>query len=112
MDEFSIGVVMAANGIFIALFEMVIVFKLEGKRPYLALMFYGSLLMGSFISAIEYSGPSVGLCIATVFMFVITIAEIIAMPFMNSYYISQDYRYRTGDNMQECIQWPGVRRRL
>src|SRR4029078_7809406 len=45
INEFWIGVVMALNGILIALFEMVIVFKLEGKSPYLRLMTYGTVMM-------------------------------------------------------------------
>ena len=88
MDESTIGIIMAANGIFIALFEMVIVFKLEGKFPYLRLMFYGTLLMAfSFLMLNIPVGT--GLLLACLFVFVITIAEIIAMPFMNSFYISR-----------------------
>jgi predicted MFS family arabinose efflux permease len=92
INEFWIGIIMAGNGILIALFEMVIVYKLEGKRPYLTLMFYGSILMS--ISFILLHMPLLsGLIVAILFMFVITVSEIIAMPFMNSYYIS-----RTTDN--------------
>jgi predicted MFS family arabinose efflux permease len=88
MDESLIGIVMAANGIFIALFEMVIVFKLEGRLPYLRLMFLGTLFMA--LSFLLLQIPFVtGIVLAAVFMLVITMAEIIAMPFMNSYYISR-----------------------
>ena len=45
INEFWIGVIMAMNGILIALFEMVIVFKLEGRQPYLRLMTYGTIIM-------------------------------------------------------------------
>lgn len=88
LSEFNIGVVMAANGIIIALFEMVLVFKLEGKRPYLLLMAYGSALMG--LSYLVLNIPFAGsLLIAFVSMLVITVAEMISMPFMNSYYIGR-----------------------
>ena len=88
INEFWIGVVMAMNGILIAIFEMVIVFKLEGKLPYLRLMTYGSLLMAFsfFILNIPLSS---GLLIALLATLLITFAEMIAMPFMNSYYISR-----------------------
>lgn len=36
---------MAMNGILIAILEMVIVFKLEGKLPYLRLMMLGTIMM-------------------------------------------------------------------
>jgi predicted MFS family arabinose efflux permease len=88
LSEFNIGVVMAANGILIALFEMVIVYKLEGKRPYLTLISYGSFLMG--ISFLLLNLPIVnGFLIAAFAMFVITIAEMISLPFMNSFYIGR-----------------------
>jgi len=88
MDESTIGIIMAANGLFIALFEMVIVFKLEGKLPYLRLMFYGTLLMALSFLFLNIPAGS-GIVLACLFMLVITVAEIIAMPFMNSYYISR-----------------------
>ena len=88
LNEFWIGIVMAMNGILIALFEMVIVFKLEGKRPYLRLMAYGSVMMA--ISYFVLNIPFVnGLLIAATATILVTFAEMIAMPFMNSYYISR-----------------------
>lgn len=88
INEFRIGVVMALNGILIALFEMVIVFKLEGRSPYLKLMAYGTSMMAVsfFILNIPFIG---GFIIAVLSTILITFAEMIAMPFMNSYYISR-----------------------
>jgi predicted MFS family arabinose efflux permease len=88
INEFWIGVLLALGGILIALFEMVIVFKLEGRRPYLRLMAYGSVIMA--ISFFLLNVPFVqGFVIATISMVMITIAEMVAMPFMNSYYIAR-----------------------
>ncbi len=88
LSEFDIGLVLAANGLLIALFEMVIVFKLEGRRPYLLLMSYGSALMG--ISFLVLNLPvGTGFFIAVTSMLVITVAEMISMPFMNSFYIAR-----------------------
>lgn len=88
LDEFWIGVIMAMNGIIIALFEMVIVFKLEGKKPYLKLMLYGSLLL-----ALSYCMLNIplanGFILASAVIFMVTVAEITGMPFMNSYYIAR-----------------------
>ncbi len=87
LTEYWIGVVMASNGILIALVEMVLVFKLEGKRPYLVLMRYGSILMGCSFLLLNLPLAS-GFIIALVSLLVLTVAEMISMPFMNSYYIS------------------------
>ena len=88
VNEFWIGILMAMNGIIIALFEMVIVFKLEGWRPYLRLMTYGSIIMG--VSFFMLNLPYMhGFAVAILSMMLITIAEMVAMPFMNSYYISR-----------------------
>ena len=46
LNEFWIGVVMAINGILISMFEMLIVFKLEGRKPYLLFIALGTMLMG------------------------------------------------------------------
>lgn len=88
LSEFNIGAIMASNGLIIALFEMVIVFKLEGKRPYLTLMSYGSVLMALAFLVLNIPMPN-GILIAISAMLVITIAEMIAMPFMNSFYIAR-----------------------
>lgn len=88
LNEFLIGLVMALNGVLIALVEMVIVFKLEGKRPYLVLMSYGSIIMAT--SFLILNIPFLhGFLLAAFFMFFMTIAEMVAMPFMNSYYIGR-----------------------
>ena len=78
---------MAGNGILIAIFEMVIVYKLEGAKSYLALMGIGTLLM--CLSFILLHLPLYGIIVAVIFMLVITIAEMVGMPFMNSYYINR-----------------------
>jgi predicted MFS family arabinose efflux permease len=88
INEFWIGVLMAMNGLIIAIFEMIIVFKLEGRRPYLRLMAYGAVLMGISFSVLNISFIP-GFAIAVFAMVIITLAEMIAMPFMNSYYISR-----------------------
>lgn len=95
LSEFWIGAVMSFNGILIALFEMVLVFKLEGRRPYLQLMCYGTLLMGVSYAILNIPSGN-GLLVAMGFSFMITIAEMIAMPFMNSYYISRSTQQNRG----------------
>lgn len=88
LDEFWIGAIMAANGLMIAILEMVLVFKLEGRKSYLKLMAYGTIIMGVAYALLNLPLQS-GLLVASAFILVITFSEMIAMPFMNTYYISR-----------------------
>lgn len=88
LDEWHIGIIMSLNGILIAVFEMVIVYKLEGKRPYLKLMTIGTILMALSYFMLNIPLAS-GFLIAFFAVLVVTIAEIIGMPFMSSYYIAR-----------------------
>ena len=88
INEFWIGLIMAMNGMLIVLFEMIIVFTLEGRRPYLRLMTYGTLIMA--VSFFVLNIPLIhGFAIAVISTALVTVAEMVAMPFMNSYYISR-----------------------
>ncbi|MEP7237232.1 MAG: MFS transporter [Ferruginibacter sp.] len=88
INEFWIGVLMSLNGVIIVLFEMIIVFKLEGTRPYLRLMGFGTIIMAISFFALNMTFIH-GFIIAAVSMVLVTFAEMIAMPFMNSFYISR-----------------------
>lgn len=88
LKESQIGLIMGMNGVLIALIEMVVVFRIEGKIPYLKLMKYGTLLL-----ALSYFMLNIPLAnsflLATIVILMVTVAEIIGMPFMNSYYIAR-----------------------
>ena len=95
LNEFWIGVVMAINGAVIALLEMVIVFKLEGRRRYLLLITAGTILMG--VSFLMLNLPLAnGFVIALLAILMLTVAEMISMPFMNSYYINKSNELTRG----------------
>ena len=78
---------MAINGIIIALIEMVLVYKLDGKRRSMLYITFGVALVGiSFwLLNIPGNGPFIGLCM----IILVTFGEIFSMPFMNSYWISR-----------------------
>ncbi len=87
LNEFWIGAIMAVNGVLIAIVEMVLVFKLEGRKPYLLLMCYGSVIMCVAYLILDLPfGSSYAIALSS--MLILTVAEMIGMPFMNSYYIS------------------------
>ena len=82
-----IGLLMAANGIIIALFEMVLIFKLDGKRKNLFYITGGVFLTGISFFMLNIPGASVAVAAAMIVM--VTFGEILSMPFMNSYWITR-----------------------
>ncbi len=95
LTEFYIGVIMAGSGLMIFLFEMILIFKLEGKKPYLVYITYGCMLMA--LSFLILNIPLAnGFLIASLALFVITAGEMLSMPFMNSYYIGRSSQTTRG----------------
>ena len=87
MPEYMIGLLMTMNGLLIACFEMVLVFKMEGRRESLVYIFYGTLFVGLAYFLLNILPLSV--LTAYFCMFLTTAGEIMAMPFMNSFWISR-----------------------
>jgi predicted MFS family arabinose efflux permease len=82
-----IGVLMATNGIIIALVEMVLIYKLEGKRKSIIYITLGVFLVGLSFLTLNLPGAAVPIAIAMIVM--VTMGEILSMPFMNSYWIAR-----------------------
>jgi len=84
-NEFFIGLLMGINGLLIVIFEMVLIHNLENKRHPLNYICVGSLVIGAgfvllnFLPASPFS--------ALVVLVFITVGEMLAMPFMNSFWI-------------------------
>jgi len=89
-----IGLLLAVNGLIITFFEMVLVYKIEGKRKNTFYISIGVFLtgMGFLILNIFRTDPA----IALLMMIVITFGEIFAMPFMNSFWISRSAHHNRG----------------
>jgi predicted MFS family arabinose efflux permease len=87
MPEYMIGFLMTMNGIIIAVIEMVMVFKLEGKRENLAYIFWGVLAVGCGYLLLDVLPLTILMAFAC--MILTTIGEMLAMPFMNSFWISR-----------------------
>jgi predicted MFS family arabinose efflux permease len=95
LSEFFIGINMAINGLLIALFEMIIVFKLEGRRPSVHYMAIGIFLVG--ISYLVLNVPmESAMIIALTSVVLVTFGEIVAMPFMNAYWIARTTKQNRG----------------
>jgi predicted MFS family arabinose efflux permease len=87
-NELFIGELMALNGLMIALFEMVVVHSLEGKRNYLWYIMAGSAMVGLSFSVFNML-PDAGVWVAFLSVFLMTAGEMLSMPFMNTYWIGR-----------------------
>jgi predicted MFS family arabinose efflux permease len=96
LSEFFIGMNMALNGLIIAFFEMIIVFKLEGRRSPVYYMGIGAFLMGVSYLVLNFSFGGAALIAVTSMIFA-TIGEIVSMPFMNTYWIARTTNENRGE---------------
>ncbi|POY37379.1 MFS transporter [Solitalea longa] len=87
LNEWEIGLIMAINGLLIAVIEMVLVFKLEGRRSPLYYIARGVLLTGASYFIFNLFGPSAWVVI--IGMLLITFGEMFSMPFMNTFWIKR-----------------------
>ena len=95
LTVFFIGMIMTMNGLIISLFEMITVFKLEGKRPLLHFISLGVVLIG--IAYLMLNSPVIDKwALAIIIMLLFTFGEILSMPFMNSYFISRTMPHNRG----------------
>ncbi|MDP4262864.1 MAG: MFS transporter [Bacteroidota bacterium] len=86
-SEPYIGFLMAANGILIAFIEMVLIYKLEGKREATFYITLGVAVVG--LSFLMLNLPGIGALLAFAMIIMVTLGEILSMPFMNTYWISR-----------------------
>ncbi|MEO7800833.1 MAG: MFS transporter [Ginsengibacter sp.] len=88
LSVFFIGIVMALNGLIIAVVEMILIFKLDGSKHPLSFVSRGTALISLSFFVLIFPVGNVQL-IALGAMLLITFGEMLSMPFMNSYYISR-----------------------
>ena len=87
LSEAYIGVLMGLNGLIIVGIEMVLIFHLESKNKTLLFISHGLVLTAlSFLVYIFL--PQLAIT-ALVSVILVTIGEILAMPFMNNYWASR-----------------------
>lgn len=82
-----IGILLALNGVIIVLVEMVLIYKLEGKRRHLIYITLGVFIVGISFLLLNIPGASVAIAVSMIVL--ITLGEILSMPFMNSYWIAR-----------------------
>src|SRR5690606_23503449 len=85
--ESTIGMLMALNGVLIAMFEMVVIHNIEGRRHNLQFIVVGTLLTALSFIAFNILPGAVLLAVGA--MLIGTVGEVLSMPFMNSFWISR-----------------------
>lgn len=94
LSEPFIGALMALNGILIALIEMALVYRLEGRRRNLSYITAGVALCG--LAFFMLNIPASALIIAPLMIITVTFGEMLSMPFMNSYWIGRAHQSNRG----------------
>lgn len=83
VNEFYIGLLLGSNGLLVAAFEMILIYNIEPLRPKLTFISWGVLFCGlSYLLFIVFQGFVWILPFAVI---TITLSEMLAMPFMNSF---------------------------
>lgn len=93
-SEPQIGMLMAFNGILIVLVEMILIYQLEGRRNQMVYISMGVGLVGLFY--LLMGSTQVGFAMAFLLVTIITAGEMLAMPFMNSFWINRSSAYNRG----------------
>lgn len=93
-NERFIGLIGALNGIMISIIEMVLIFKLEGKRSSIYYISRGVMLVG--VAYFMLNIFHIDHIMALLMMAVITIGEMLAMPFMNTFWTARSAHHNRG----------------
>ncbi len=95
IGEFEIGLILGLNGIIIALFEMVMIHKIENKRSPIFFIVVGVLLVAcSFaVLLLPFGSPIV---LGTLCIVFFTFGEMFALPFINTFVMSRANEFNRG----------------
>jgi predicted MFS family arabinose efflux permease len=88
IDEFWIGLILGSNGLIIALFEMVIVSRIENKRSPIHYIVRGIFMIALAYCILLLPGiKPIAAAIMAIILF--TIGEMLALPFINTFVMSR-----------------------
>lgn len=93
-NEAFIGILMALNGVIIVFIEMILVYKLERKKLHTFFIRIGFVVAGISFACLNLLPPSHASAIFSISL--ITIGEMLSMPFMNSFWIERSSSYNRG----------------
>jgi len=95
IDEFMIGLILGFNGIIIALFEMVMIHKIENKRSPIFFIVVGVFFIAAcfLVLLLPFNLPVLLGCMCIVLF---TIGEMFALPFINTFVMSRSNEFNRG----------------
>ncbi|NJO02993.1 MAG: MFS transporter [Bacteroidia bacterium] len=86
LSELNIGLLLGLNGLIVFILEMILVYLLEKRFKIWQLVVFGNLLNGLAFLVLNLSGHSGILYLSMLFL---SLAEILAMPFMMTFILQQ-----------------------
>ena len=89
----TIGLLLALNGLLIAVFEMVLVYKLENRRNPVWYMLAGAFLIGASFMFFVISPVFI---MALLGIIVITVGEMLLFPFVNQFWVQRSNEHNRG----------------
>lgn len=95
LSEQFIGGLMALNGILIVGFEMLLINKIDGKRPPLYYIAIGTVITGSAFAILNIL-PAMAL-VAIISIILISFGEMFSMPYMNTFWTSRSKDQNRGE---------------
>lgn len=86
IDEAAIGMILALNGLIIAVFEMILVQHLQTRKKDIQYIFYGVLMAAaSYFCLVLHFVPAVLAALVSVIL--LTVSEMLALPFVNTFVV-------------------------
>lgn len=95
INESVIGIIMGLNGIIIALFEMIMISRLEKRRAPLQYAIIGAIFTSVSFLFLIMPGPF-HIMVALLSMILFTVGEMFALPFINTFVISRTDEFNRG----------------
>lgn len=92
--EDTIGLLLALNGLLVVLIEMPLVAFLEKNQKIFRFIIWGTLCIPAALAFLLFGKGS--MLLATIYTLMITLSEILAMPFMMNYALSRPAKERQG----------------
>lgn len=95
INEFLIGIILGLNGLIIALFEMVMISKMENKRSPVHYIIRGVLFIVLAYAVLMLPGIT-PVMVAVLSVILFTIGEMFALPFINAFVMSRSNEFNRG----------------
>jgi len=93
LSKFTIGCLLAMNGLVIFLIEMVLVYKLDGRYNPFNYIIGGTFLIGASFLTLNIAPL---LSVAIISMLIITVGEMLLFPFINNFWVKRSNEQNRG----------------